>query len=92
MSIISDGGQTRVAAKDLGHKVVNVGVKVEEVSDKVEEIGDKVDDVDDKVQYIDKKVQVVLDGARGLSSQLSNPSNIYIFRRQASKRSGEGHR
>ena len=82
-STFSDGRQARVAAKDIGNKVVNVGVKVEEV-------GDKVEDVGDKVQCIDEKVDVVIDGVHGLSGQLSKPSNIYIFRRQASKSCGAG--
>ena len=83
--IISDGRQAKVAAKDIGNKV-------EEVGNKVEDIGNKVEDMDDKVQCIDEKVDVVIDGAHGLSGQLSNPSNIYIFRRQASNGGGEGHR
>ena len=90
--IISDGRQAKVAAKDIDNRVVNVGVKVEEVGDKVEDIGNEVEHVGDKVQCVDEKVQVVIDGARGLSSQLSNPFKIYTFRRQASKRSSEGHR
>ena len=69
--IISDGRQAKVAAKDIGNKV-------EEVGNKVEDIGNKVEDMDDKVQCIDEKVDVVIDGAHGLSGQLSNPSNIYI--------------
>jgi hypothetical protein len=56
-SILSDGRQARVAAKD-----------------------------------IDDKVQVVIDGARRLSGQLLNPSNIYTFRQQASKTSGTGNK
>lgn len=47
-SRLSDGKQARVATKDIGDKVAEVGVKVE---------------------CIDEKVQVVIDGARGLSSQ-----------------------
>ena len=83
--ISSDGRQAKVAAKDIGNKV-------EEVGDKVEDIGNKVEDMDDKVQCIDEKVNVVIDGARGFSGQLSKPSNIYIFRQQASNGGGEGHR
>jgi uncharacterized protein YoxC len=73
-------------------KVDGVGDKVEEVGNKVEDVGDKVEDVGDKVQYVDDKVQVVIDGARGLSTQSKTPSNVYAFRRQTSKSSGEGHR
>ena len=47
--------------------------KVERVEEKVEDVGDKVEDmgvrVEDKVQCVDEKVQVVIDGARGMSSQ-----------------------
>ena len=49
---------------------------VEIVDGKVEEVGDKVGDVGDKVQCVDDKVQVVIEGARGMSGQLSNLSNI----------------
>ena len=73
--MLSDGKQARVAAKEIGDKVSDVGVKIQ-----------------DKVQCVDQKVQVVIDGARGLSGRLSSHSNIYAFRRQASKGSGEGHR
>jgi 23S rRNA pseudoU1915 N3-methylase RlmH len=52
--ILSDGKQARVAAKDLGDKVADVGVKVKGVEDKVEDIGDQV--------------QVVIDGAQDPSS------------------------
>jgi hypothetical protein len=65
---------------------------VEIVDGKVEEVSDKVGDVGGKVQCVDDKVQVVIDGTRGLSSQLSNHSDIYTLRRQASKSSSEGHR
>ena len=47
-------------------------------------------DLDDKVRCVDEKVQVVIDGASALSGRLSNPSNVYAFRRQASKSSGDG--
>ena len=70
---------------------MNVSVKVDEVGDKVEDIGGKVGDMDDKVQCIGEKVQVVIDGARGLSGQWLKPSNIYTFRRQASKRCSAGN-
>ena len=52
----------------------------------------QVEEVGDKVQCVDEKVQVVIDGARGLSSQLLKPSNIYTFRQQASKSSGTGNK
>jgi hypothetical protein len=35
-------------------------------------VGDKVEDVEEKVKSVDEKVQVVIDGARGLSSDVSN--------------------
>ena len=76
--ILSDGKQARVAAKEL--------------SDKVSDVGMKIEDVGGKVQCVDDKVQVVMDGARGSSGRLSNQSNIYTFRRPASKSSREGHR
>jgi hypothetical protein len=55
--------------------------KVERVEDKVEDVGDKVaakgggkvdEVVGEKVQCVDEKVQVVIDGARGLPSQLKS--------------------
>ena len=55
-------------------------------------IRDGVKIVDGKVEEVGDKVQVVIDGARGLSCRLSNTSNFYAFRRQASKSRGEGHR
>ena len=39
---------------------------------------------------IGDKVQVVIDGARGLSSQRLNPYNTYSFRHPESKSSGTG--
>ena len=66
--------------------------KVEEVGDKVEDVGEKVGDVGDKVQCVDEKVQVVIDGARATFGLLLNLFNIYTFRRQASKNSGQGDR
>ena len=39
-SILSDGQQARVAAKDIGDKVADVGVKVKCVDDKVQVIID----------------------------------------------------
>ena len=77
-SILSDCRQARVVAKDIDDKVLDVGVKVEGVGD--------------KVQCVDEKVQVVIDGERGLLGQFLNHSNIYIFRWQTSKSSGEGHK
>ena len=62
------------------------------IRDGVKIVDGKVEEVVKQVQCVDDKIQGVIDGARGLSGQLSNSSNIYIFRRQASKRSGEGHR
>jgi hypothetical protein len=64
---------------------------VEMVDSKVGEVGDKVGDVGEKVQGVDDKVQVVIDGARGMFGPLLSPSNMYTFRRQASKSGGEGH-
>ena len=83
---IVDGKVERVE-----NKVEDVGDKVEEVGDKVGEVGDNVGDVCDKVQRMDDKVQVVVDGARPLFSQLSNHSNIYTRRWQASESSGTGN-
>jgi hypothetical protein len=51
---LSDGKRARVATKDIGDKVADVGVRI--------------GGVDDKVLCVDEKVQVVIDGARGLSS------------------------
>jgi hypothetical protein len=62
------------------------------IRDGVQIVDGKVEEVGDKVQCVDDKVQVVIDGARGLSSRLKRPSNIYTFRRQTSKSSSEGHR
>ena len=56
------------------------------------EIGVKIEDVGEKVQCVDDKVQVVIDGSQSLFSRMSNPPNFYIFRRQGSESSGEGHR
>ena len=71
--MFSDGKQARVAAKEIGDKVSGVGVKIE--------------DMGDKVQCVDDKVQVVIDGARGVQS-VTQPSNIYSFRRKANKSNG----
>ena len=62
------------------------------IRDGVEIVDGKVEEVVDKVQCVDDKVQVVIDGARDFSSRLSNRSNIWTFRWQASKTRGEGHR
>ena len=55
-------------------------------------IRDGVKIVDGKVEEVGDKVQVVIDGARGFSGRFSNPSNVYTFRWEASKSSGEGLR
>ena len=39
-SILSDGRQVRVVAKDIGDKVAEVGVKVEHIDDKVQVVLD----------------------------------------------------
>ena len=62
------------------------------VRDEVKVVDGKVENIGDKVQGVDDKVQVVIDGARGLSSRLLDPSYIYTLRRKASKSGGEGHR
>ena len=64
-SKLSAGKQAKVAAKDISYKVADVGVKMEGIGD--------------KLQCVDEKVQVVIDGARGLSRPLLNPSNAYTF-------------
>jgi methyl-accepting chemotaxis protein len=48
-SMVSDGRQARVAAKDL--------------SDKVDGVEEKVEDIGDQVQCVNEQVQVVIDGA-----------------------------
>jgi uncharacterized protein YoxC len=78
--------------EDVSDKVDDIGDKVEDVGDKVGGLGDQVEDLGDKVHCVDEKVQVVIDGARGLSPQSLIPSKIYTFRRQASKRRGEGNK
>jgi prophage DNA circulation protein len=70
-----------------GVKVVDD--KVERVEDKVEVIGDQVEDIGNQLQCVDGKVQVVIDGARGISSQSPILSNVYAFRQQGGKRGGE---
>ena len=54
-------------------------------------IRDGVKSVDGKVEEVGDKVQEVINGARGLSTQLSNPSNVKTFRQQASESSGTGN-
>ena len=56
-----------------------VDCKVERMEDKVEVIGDKVEVMGDQLQCVDEKVQVVIDGARGVSSQSPMPSNMYTL-------------
>jgi hypothetical protein len=63
ISILSDGNQARVVAKDIGDKVANIGGTLEGVRDNVGDVGDKVEDIGDQVQCVDEKVQVVIDGA-----------------------------
>jgi hypothetical protein len=58
-SILLDGKQARIVAKDIGDKVADVDVKV--------------DGVGDKVQCVDDKVQVVINGAHGLSGWFFKP-------------------
>ena len=77
---------------DIGDKVEDVGDKVVNVGDKVEDLGDQVEDLGDNVHCVHEKVQVVIDGARGLSPHSMIPSKVYTFRRQASKRRGEGNK
>jgi methyl-accepting chemotaxis protein len=77
-----------VNVEEVGEKVEDIGEKVEDIGEKVEDIGEKVEDIDDKVRSVDEKVQVVIHGTRRLPSQLSNDSNIYAPRQQASKSSG----
>jgi uncharacterized protein YoxC len=85
---ISDNVRNEVKVVD--GKVERVDDKVDGVGDNVEDVCSKVEDIDDKVQCVDEKVQVVIDGARGLSSWLLNPSYIDSFRRQAIKSRGKG--
>jgi hypothetical protein len=63
-----------------------------DVSNEVKVVDGKVDIIGDNVQGVDDKVQAVIDGARGLSGRLLNSSDIYTFRWQRSKSSGEEHR
>jgi hypothetical protein len=75
---LSDGKQARVVAKEIGDNVADVGIKVESVGD--------------TVRCVDGKVQLVIDGARGLSSQWLKPANIHNFRQHASKSGGTGNK
>src|ERR1700761_2326264 len=60
------------------------------VRDEVKVVDGNVERVENKVEDIGDKVQVVIDGARGLSSQSLILSNMYIHRRRAGKRGSEG--
>jgi 23S rRNA pseudoU1915 N3-methylase RlmH len=62
----------------IREEVKIVDGKVERVEDKVENVSDKVEGVGDKVQCVDEKVQVVIDGARGLSSQLTTVQTFIL--------------
>ena len=64
--------------------------EVKVVDSKVESAGDKMEDIGRNMQCVDEKVQVVIDGARGVSSQLPIHSNIYIFRQRGGKSCGKG--
>ena len=75
----------------VGDRLHDVGEKVVDVGDKVEDLGEKVEDLGDNVHRVDEKVQVVIDRARGLSPHSLIPSEIYTFRRKASKRRGKGN-
>ena len=44
-------------------------------------------DLEDSLKKLDRLTQVVIDGARGLSSQRLIPSNIYTFRHSESRSS-----
>ena len=54
------------------------------------DVRDEVKVVDSKVDCVDERVQLVIDGARGVSTQPQIPSNIVTFRRQGSKSSSAG--
>ena len=84
--------EARMANAEVLRMTHSIHDGVKSVDHKVEEVGDKVGNVGDKVQCVDDKVQVVIDGTRGLSRPFKNPSNIYTFRRQTSKTSGDGHK
>ena len=62
------------------------------VRDEVKVVKSKVADVPDKVQSPDENVQIVIDGARGVSSQPPIPSNILTFRRKEGKSGDEGNK
>ena len=76
--------------EDVGDKVEDVGDRVEDVREKVEDVGAKVEDVGDKVQCVDEKIQVVINGARGVSTQSPIPSNGFTFRRHTNKNCSAG--
>jgi hypothetical protein len=82
--------EARMAIAEVLRVTHSVLDEVKTVDGKVESVEDKVEEISDKVQCVDQKVQVVIDGARGVSSQSPIPSNIYNFRRQRGKRGGEG--
>ena len=63
--VLSDGKQAKVVAKEIG--------------DRIESVGDKVEGVGDKVLCVDNKIQMAIDGARVLSSQLLDQSNISVL-------------
>jgi hypothetical protein len=48
------------------------------MGNKVADVDAKMEDVGDKVRCVDEKVQVVIDGARGLSSQRLKPIIIHF--------------
>ena len=60
-------------------EVTVVDSKVEKVEDKVEVMDGKVEVMGNKLRCVDEKVQVVIDGARGVSSQPLRPSNIHTL-------------
>jgi hypothetical protein len=82
--------EARMALAEVLKITHDVRDEVKVVDGKVESVGDKVDDVVDKVQCVDERVRVVIDGARGVSTQPPIPSNIVAFRRQGSKSSSAG--
>jgi methyl-accepting chemotaxis protein len=76
--------------EEICNKVEDIGDKVEDIGDEVEDIGDKVDDMGDKMVHVDENIQVVINGARGMSTQLQISDNTYACRRHASKSSHAG--
>ena len=63
-----------------------------DISDKVAGVGVEIEGVGDKVECVNEKVQVVIDGAGSLYGRLLNSSNVYTFRRPASKSSSPGNK